>query len=155
VSYAAGQKVSTATLDTVGSTAFQFIGAAQTTSSINLTGTLADLTGTSLTFSTQYANTKVGIWAVFDATFTNNIDIGVGGAVLIGTCTVDGVSFQPNGEAHYNGVRATVAQQWTATLAAAGNHTIKLQGKYLGSAPTGNIQTLMVHTRWSGLVFGP
>lgn len=141
-------------MDTLGSTGLQFISASQTTSSINLTGSFADLTGTSLTFTTQYANTKVGIWASFDATFTNNIDIGVGGAVLIGIVLVDGV--QPTtAEAHFNGVRATVFQEWTTTLAAPGNHTIKLQGKYLGSAPTGNIQTLSTHTRWAGLVFGP
>lgn len=142
-------------MDTIGSVAFQFIGAIQTSSSINMTGTLADLTGTSLTFTTQYANTKASIWAVYDAAYTNNIDIGVGGPVLIGTATVDGVSLQSNGEAHFLGVRATVYQQWTTTLASPGNHTIKLQGKYLGSAPTGNIQTLGPHTRWSALVFGP
>lgn len=155
MSFSAGQKVSTQTLDTIGSVAVQFIGAIQSSSSINLTASLADLTGTSLTFTTQYANTKISIWAVYDATFTNNVDIGVGGAVLIGTATVDGVSLQPNGEAHYNGVRATVYQQWTTTLTSPGNHTVKLQGKYLGSAPTGNIQTLGPHTRWSALVFGP
>lgn len=142
-------------LDTVGSTAFQSVGAAQTTSSINMGAAFADLTGTSLTFTTQYANTKINIWASFDVTFTNNIDVGAGGTVFVGAAMVDGVSLASSGEAHFNGVRTTAFQQWATTLAAAGSHTIKLQGRYNGTAPTGNIQALSVHTRWTGLVFGP
>jgi len=155
VSFSAGQKVSTATLDTLGSVVFQSVGAAQTTSSLNMTAAYADLTGTSLTFTTQYANTKINVWASFDVVYTNNIDIGVGGPLFLGTLVVDGVNLTSSGEAHFNGVRATVFQQWPVTLTAAGNHTLKLQGKYVGSAPTGNIQALGTHTRWSGLVFGP
>lgn len=155
MSYSAGSKVTTATLDTIGSTAFQSVGAAQTTASINMAASYADLTGTSLTFSTQYANTKINVWASFDVTFTNNVDIGAGGTVFVGTISVDGVNLASSGEAHFNGVRTTAFQQWPVTLASAGNHTIKLQGRYNGTAPTGSIQTLSVHTRWSALVFGP
>lgn len=155
MSYSAGQKISTLTLDTIGSVAFQFLGAAQTTTSIAMTATSADLTGTSLTFTTQYANTRMLIVGIFDVNFTNNVDIGVGGSYLVGSAMVDGVDLKTSGEAHFTGIRATVAQTWNTTLTSAGSHTVKLRGFYFGPGPTGQIQTISVSTRWSGIVFGP
>lgn len=154
MSFSAGQKVSTATLDTIASVAFQSIGAASTSTN-TMGASFADLTGTSLTFTTQYANTKVNILSTFDVQYSNNVDIGVGGPVFVGTVNVDGVDLFASGEAHFLGVRATAFQTWPVTLSAAGSHTIKLRGRYNGGTPTGTIQTLSTHTRWTAIVFGP
>lgn len=132
----------------------QFLGASQTSFPQNMTVTPTDLTGTSVTFTTQYPNTKVLITAFFDVGFTNGVDIGVGGANFIGVALVDGTSLGSTAEAHFNGQKSTIGQQWSPTLAAAGSHTIKLRGSYFGPGPTGNIQTGQ-STRWTGIVFGP
>jgi len=154
MSFTAGQKLAASDLDQIGSTAFQFIGAA-TTGTNTLTASFADCTGSSLTFTTQYANTKIYIAATFDFQFDNNIDIGAGGTVAIGAAALDGTNLSASGEAHFNGVRVTAFQQWNQTLTSAGSHTIKLQARYNGTAPTGTIKTLSGHTRWSAIVFGP
>lgn len=132
----------------------QFINASQTSFPQNMTSSPVDLTGTSVTFTTTYPNTKVWITAFFDVAFTNGVDIGVTGANFIGVALVDGVSLGSTAEAHFNGQKATVGQQWSTTLAAAGSHTIKLRGSYFGPGPSGNIQTGQ-STRWTGIVFGP
>lgn len=147
---AAGQKITAAMLGQLGNNTTQKAGAAQTTSTINAGSSAADLTGTSLTFSVAYACT-IEINAVFDVNFTNNVDIGSGGPTFIGTCVVDGST--QSGEAHYNGSRATIDQEWIVSLTA-GSHTIKLQGARTGS-PTGSIQTIATHTKWSAWVPSP
>jgi len=120
-----------------------------------MTSSYQDLTGTSVTFTTQYANTKMLIIGIFDCAFTNGVDIGVTGAYLVGAAVVDGVNLHASGEAHYNGQRATVSQTWNVTLPLAGSHTVKLQATYFGPGPSGAIQTVGASTRWSGIVFGP
>jgi hypothetical protein len=153
MTFTAGQKISTATLDTIGSTALQMLGATQTAVTQTYgpgTAAAADISGATLTFSTQYANTKVAIWAVFDVGSNSTVTTAWG--IFVGTCLVDGVA--PDGsESHATGVRGTVMQMWIATLGAAGNHTIKLQGAHSGGTDTAT--TYQTHTKWHALVFGP
>lgn len=144
MTFTAGQKLSTADLDTIGSVSIQFVGAAATTHQL-MTTTAADITSTSLTFATQYANTKIAIWAVYDVDQTATT------STFVGTCLVDGVV--QAGEAHNQTLRCTCAQMWITTLSAAGNHTIKLQGKYSGGSDT--VNTNATHTKWHAEVFGP
>lgn len=149
MTFSAGQKLATSDLDTIGSTTLQFIGSAATTLQA-MTGSFVDIAGTSLTFSTQYANTKVAIWAVFDVDNNGNTTPSAW-STFLGVALVDGVT--QSGEAHASGLRMTCAQMWITTLAAAGSHTIKLQGKSSGG--TSGCNTNSVHTKWHALVFGP
>lgn len=144
MSFSAGQKLSTADLDTIGQKSFQFIGAAANSHQAVNVGA-ADIAGTSLTFTTQYANTPIGIWAVFDVDATGTAD------TFLGTCVVDSVT--QSGEAHSQCLRVTAPQYWIATLVAAGSHTVKLQSNKIGTANT--LNTNAVHTKWHALVFGP
>jgi hypothetical protein len=143
---AAGNRITADLLAQLTNNSLQFIGAAQTTGSQGMTTTAADLTGTSLTFTTTYPNTKVTIWACYD------IDMGgaASGIIFIGTCLVDGAG--QAGEAHQTVVRSTCFQEWITTLSASGSHTIKLQGKSTGGT-AGSTQG--THTKWHALVFGP
>lgn len=144
MTFLAGQKVSADQQNQLVSATTQLIGAAQTAASQAMGVSPADLTGASLTFSTSYANTKIGIWATYD------VEITTGTPLMIGICLVDGVT--QAGEAHLgqvNAIRATVAQMWLTTLTSSGPHTIKLQG--FGSGAT----TFGVHTKWHAMVEGP
>lgn len=152
MTFTAGQKLAAQDLDQLVSSTTQIIGAAQTTSLQSMTLSAADLTGTSLTFTTLYANTKVTIWGCFDVSYTSLSDTAIGTKLFVGTCLVDGVTL--SGEAHFNGTRATVFQEWITTLVAAGSHTIKLQGLVTASL-TGACQTNSIHTKWHALVLGP
>ena len=151
---AAGNRITADLLAALTNNSLQFINASQTSFPQNMTATPTDLTGTSVTFTTTYPNTKVLITAFFDVAFTNGVDIGVSGANFIGVALVDGVSLGSTAEAHFNGQKSTIGQQWSPTIASAGSHTIKLRGSYFGPGPTGNIQTGQ-STRWTGIVFGP
>lgn len=150
----AGNRATADLLAALVNNTLQYVNASQTSFPQNMTSTPTDLTGTSVTFTTTYPNTKVWITAFFDVAFTNGVDIGVTGANFIGVALVDGVSLGSTAEAHFNGQKATVGQQWSTTLASAGSHTIKLRGSYFGPGPSGNIQTGQ-STRWTGIVFGP
>lgn len=147
MTFTAGQKLAASDLDQILTTSSQFIGGAQTTATITFTGATVDLTGSSVTFTTTYANTKYALWAVFDA----QAGASGGAATFVGTAVLDGSTIAA-GEGHLtaaNGTRATVAQMWIGTLPLAGSHTIKLQG-------TGNSYlTNGTHTKWHCLVFGP
>lgn len=147
MTFNAGNKVAASDLDQILTTSSQNLGAIQTAAAITFTSTAQDLTGTSLTFSTVYANTKAMIWGTFDLQGTGTSDIGIGTAVLDGTTL-------PSGEAHYIGNgRATVFQQWIATLASPGAHTLKLQGK--NNNNTATLSSFPAHTKWHMLVLGP
>lgn len=124
--------------------ALQMVGAAAN-SHQGMTGSAVDIAGTSLAISTTYPNTKVVIWGVFDVDQTGTT------SVFVGTCQVDGVT--QSGEAHNESLRNTCTQMWIATLAAAGAHTIKLQGLKSGGSDT--VSTNATHTKWHALVFGP
>lgn len=144
MTFNAGQKVAASDLDQLASNDLQLIGAAANSHQAS-TGTSTDIAGTSLTFTTTYANTKVGIWAVYDVDSTGVT------STFIGTCVVDGVT--QSGEAHSQTLRVTCPSMWITTLTAAGTHTIKLQQKSSGGSDVQN--TNAVHTKWHALVFGP
>jgi hypothetical protein len=148
---AAGQRITAALLGAINGNTSQIQGAQQSTSSITLTGTAQDLTGTSVTFSVAYACTMFVV-ASFDIHFTNGADIGVTGAVGVGTLVVDGVT--QSGQCEFNGQNASNGQVWQVGLTA-GSHTVKLQGARLGPGPTGSIQTLATHTRWDAFIPSP
>lgn len=144
MTFTAGQKLAAQDLDQLVSNTTQLLGAAQLTSSLAMGASASDLTGASATFNTLYANTKVGIWAVYD------VQITTGAPIFIGTCLVDGVTV--SGEAHLggvNGLRGTCAGMWLVTLTASGSHTVKIQGS--GSGTT----TFATHTKWHAIVEGP
>lgn len=150
---AAGNRITADLLAALANNSLQFIGSAQTAAPQNMTTVAADLTGTSLTFTTTYINTKITIWACYDVNYTNAADTpNLGSKLFVGTCLVDGTT--QSGESHYNGPRATVFQEWITTLAASGSHTVKLQG-LVNAALTGSCQTNATHTKWHALVFGP
>lgn len=142
----AGAPVTAQMLATLVNAELQTLGIAQTTATISMTTTAQDLT-TAPSFTTTYANTVLMAWGVFDvdgtASNTNTFQ---------GTLQVDGVTIS-GGEAHLmGGIRATVSQMWIVTIAAAGTHSLKLQGKQ--AAGTG-ILTLATHTKVHALIFGP
>jgi hypothetical protein len=144
VTFTAGQKLAASDLDQIVSSVCQILGAAQTTASITMGAGAVDLTGATLTFTTQYANTKALIWGTFD------VGIATGTHTFVGTCVVDGTTLT-TGEAHSTGVRETTFQQWIPTLSAAGSHTIKLQG----AESSGTAITFSIHTKLHVLVLGP
>lgn len=146
---AAGSLLTASVAGQLGTNALQMVGASANSVQA-MTGSLVDIAGTSLTVTTTYANTKVAIWAVFDVDNNANGTI-ANWSVFVGTAVVDSVV--QSGEAHATGPRMTCEQMWIATLAAAGSHTIKLQGKSSGGSSGCN--TNPTHTKWHALVFGP
>src|SRR5882762_4382267 len=123
--YNAGQKFASSDADQLITSISQVVAAAQTTGSISMGAGTSDLTGSSASFTTTYANTKIMIWGVYDVITNGGVLI-----TFVGTCVLDGATI-PAGEAHSCGAttdRNTVAQMWITTLALAGSHTIKLQG---------------------------
>jgi hypothetical protein len=148
VTFTAGQKLAAQDLDQSVSATTQIIGAAANSHQA-CTGSAVDIAGTSLSFTTLYANTKITIWACFDVDSNSTTPANWG--TFVGTCLVDGAV--QSGEAHFSGVRGTVFQEWITTLVAAGSHTIKLQETKSGGSDT--ISTNATHTKWHALVLGP
>lgn len=144
MTFNAGQKVAASDLDQLASNDLQLIGSAGNSHQAT-TASSVDIAGTSLTFTTTYANTKAGIWGIYDVDSTGVT------SVFIGTCVVDGVTV--SGEAHSQTLRVTCSGMWIVTLAAAGSHTIKLQQKSSGGTDVQS--TNAIHTKWHALVFGP
>ncbi|MER5892407.1 hypothetical protein [Streptomyces sp. NPDC001876] len=112
-----------------------------------LTTVEADVPGASLTVTTTAAN------AIYVATATFSFDItSATTAFASGSLDVDGSA--PSGQARWSGEVATdfgpAVQQWSGTLAAAGNHTFKLRGSM--SAGTG-ITILGAYTRLIVVVY--
>lgn len=150
MTFTAGQKLAAQDLDQLVSGTTQTIGAAANSHQA-MTGSAADIAGTSLTFTTQYANTKATIWGCFDVDSNSTTPANWG--TFVGFAVVDGTSLQAQGEAHFAGVRGTCFQEWIITLTAAGSHTIKLQGLKSGGSDT--ISTNQTHTKWHALIEGP
>lgn len=94
-----------------------------------ITTSLTDVTGVSIAFTTDVANTKVLLIATCDIGSTGNSDIG---AV---TCVIDGVTLGGNAKWQVSG-RGTISQTWISTVAAAGPHTAKLQKQKFGTSNT-------------------
>lgn len=98
------------------------------------TSTYADITGASITLTTETDNATYVARGVFDmnvlATSTT--------ILMVGRMQVDSVT--DSGIAVYAMdalTRATVAMEWQGTIASAGSHTFKLQGALTSSLATG------------------
>ncbi|TLQ45748.1 hypothetical protein [Streptomyces marianii] len=102
-----------------------FEGAASGALAVSTT-TYADIPGATVTFDTAAANAKFKAEAIFDAVVstTSGTNLMVGRLVVDGTPDAGGLAVYAMDTAD----RATIAQQWTGTLASAGSHTLKLQG---------------------------
>lgn len=108
-----------------------------------LSGSAADITGATITFSTTAANAKAVCSWVADTDSTNTT-----AAIASTYLNVDGVdqpspmTIQEQGTA--NDTRPTVAQQSTVTLASTGSHTIKLRGQRVSGS--GGVTIKTTHT---------
>lgn len=101
------------------------------------TATYADITGCSITLTTQADNATYMAEAVFDS----NVTVVSGTSLMVGRLLVDGVT--ATGIAVYamdTTDRATIAMRWRGVLSSAGSHTLKLQGANSGAAGTGVFQ---------------
>ncbi|URM90425.1 hypothetical protein LUW75_10920 [Streptomyces sp. MRC013] len=111
---------------------------AQATSSLTrVDATYADVPGASVTFTTTGANAEYAVYAVFDCA------VGTAAATnrMLGRIVTDGVA--EGGFAIHEmdqTDRDTVATLARGTLAAAGSHTIKLQGALSSAAGSGTFQ---------------
>lgn len=136
--FAAGEIVTAARLNRLQPVTAEAIA----TADVTLTGTEADVTGASITFTTQTNN------AVYVAIGTFDFHTTVGSAALLGQgrLNVDGVTDGEEGHADASTVnRTTIAQVWRGTLPAAGSHTIKLRALKNGGG--GTIATRLTHTK--------
>lgn len=101
--------------------------AAMTGATLTLTTSEQSISGCSITLSTTAANAKAIITGQFDC-FVQTASAGV---VILGYASVNGVTVSR--AVPYSGStaseRATITGTWTATLAAAGSHTILLRAK--------------------------
>jgi hypothetical protein len=98
---------------------------AEQSSSLNMTTTVTDIPGCSITLSTTTDNAVYLAYGIFD------FDLGgATTATALGRLNVDGADTGKT--ARYGAEVAsdvsTVAQQWRGTLASAGSHTLKLRG---------------------------
>ncbi|MDX2679300.1 hypothetical protein [Streptomyces soliscabiei] len=98
------------------------------------TTTYADIPGCSITFTTAVAGATYKAWGTFDC----NVTTTSGSILMVGHLLVDGVV--DTGIAVYGMDtldRATIAMTWKGTLAAAGSHTLKLQGALTSALASG------------------
>ena len=112
---------------------------AQASSALTKTDTtFADITGASITFTTAAANAEYTVDAVFDCA------VGTTSAStrMLGRIVTDGVAESGFGIHEMDNLdRDSVATVAKGTLAAAGSHTIKLQGALSAAAGSGTFQT--------------
>lgn len=103
-------------------------------------GTVADLPGAAVTFTTTTANVQCLVIGTFD------VSQGAVGDVFVGSCMVDGVGL--SGGVNLNGLRDTSSGFWIPVLAAAGSHTIKLRGAVTAGTDTntnsGNTKLIVI-----------
>lgn len=118
---------------------------ARATSTLALTTSYADIAGTSLTFTTVSADALMQLTTIFDFELTALSGAGLGRPLLDGGTlgTQTAVLLEAAN-------RATVAQVYTATIAAAGSHTLKLQASKTGAGGTSN--ALTPHTGWTAVL---
>lgn len=118
---------------------------ARASATLALTTSYQDIAGTSLTFTTVSADALLQVTTVFDFELTALAGAGLGRPLLDGATlgTQTAVLLEAAN-------RATVAQVYTATIAAEGSHTLKLQASKTGSAGTSN--ALTPHTGWTAVL---
>jgi len=116
-------------------------------STLTLSTSAQDVANCTVTFTTNRTNVKVTVIGVFDFAHTS-----AGANTAIGELVVDGGSPQ-TGQALLDegGVRGTVMQSWTVTLATAASHTLKLTAKKSINAGTAVANT--DHTSLSYMAF--
>lgn len=139
MAFSAGQTLTAAQLNRVQPTTY--IGVASV--DLTLSTTETDVTGATVTFSTQAANAVFVVTGSFD--FYASIVSGT--TTMQGRCAVDGSSQTGEADATLmtSGSRVPGAKTWRGTLAASGSHTIKLRG--LKDVAAGTYQILSTHTR--------
>lgn len=118
-------------------------------SDVALSGSAADITGATVTFSTAAANaTALVSW--FADTDATNTTAAIGSVYI----NVDGVDQASPATIHEQGTsndaRSTPGQQSTVTLTSAGSHTIKLRGQRVSG--TGGVAVKQTHTTLRVLV---
>lgn len=138
--FAAGERITASKLST---THMQ----AAATEALAPTSTTVDLVGAVLTFNTTRNQVVVRISGVADVDGN-----GPNTGTIVVLCSVDGVD-QPQ-QILWAGTdsqqRATVTQNWVATLATAGPHTLKLRARRSGGVDGATIQAL--HTTITALI---
>ena len=118
---------------------------ARCSSTLGLTTSYADVAGTSLTFTTRSANAAIQVTAVFDFELT------AGAGAALGRPLLDGATLSSATAVLIEAAnRGTVAQVYAATIAAKGNHTLKLQASKTGAGGTG--QAFTPHTGWTAVL---
>lgn len=118
---------------------------ARCSSTLTLTGSYQDIAGTSLAFATISANAQLQVTTVFDFELT------AGAGAALGRPLLDGATLGSQTAVLLEAAnRGTVAQVYTATIAAAGSHTLKLQASKTGGGGTG--QAFTPHTGWTAVL---
>ncbi|MDI9885306.1 hypothetical protein QMZ92_13110 [Streptomyces sp. HNM0645] len=129
----AGQTVTAGQMDRVQPTPYEGAASGALTST---TTTYADIPGATVTLTTKAANATY----VAEATLDANV-VGTSPTILmVGRLVVDGVA--DTGLAIKGMVvadRATISGRWKGTLAAAGSHTLKLQGALTSALAGGGV----------------
>lgn len=128
----AGQKITADQLDRMQPTSY--IAACSSALSVTTT-TYADIVGCSITLATKGANATYVVTGIFDCSVTTTSAT----SLMVARLLVDGVV--DSGIAVYamdTQDRACISMVWQGTLAAAGNHTLKLQGALTAAAGAGS-----------------
>ncbi len=126
---------------------------ARATAVLNLTATVTDVPGATLTFTTTYPNTAyVAIWAanfngIAAGTPTGIVQLNIDGSDLTAP---ELVWNQANVAA---GSQTTGGTSYVGVLASAGSHTFKLRGSRSGGADS-QIRVNAAHTQLTLLIFG-
>lgn len=135
----AGQIIDAATLNHLKPATYDAVASA------NLVGIVVDtdITGATVTFTTETDNAVYVAEGFFDMDWTAGAAVGL---VIIGKLAVDGAIQSEEAHAEQaagaNGDRMSTAMGWRGTLATAGSHTIKL----VGSVPDADQKINGTHT---------
>jgi hypothetical protein len=118
------------------------------TAALTLTAVFQDIAGVTQTFTTINPNAKIVVTSNID--FQTTVAVGAG-QLLGGQLVVDGSvqAGQVIQDASFATDRNTPGQNWSAVLAAAGSHTVKMQARKTaaaGAATANNIHSRMTIT---------
>lgn len=130
----AGQKVTAAELNRLRTKKYH---GECTTALTKTDATFADIAGCSITLTTETAGATYSVVGIFDCA------VGTSSAStrMLGRLNVDGAIGTGFGVHEMDNLdRDTVGMTWQGTLAAAGAHTIKLQGALSAAAGSGTFQ---------------
>lgn len=108
-------------------------------SDVTVSGTVADVTGATTTFSTVYPNAKLKIFIVGDVDATNGT-----AAIVSVYANVDGTDYASpmtiSEQGTSNDSRYTVSQLITVTVASSGSHTVKLRARRVSGTGTADVK---------------